>query len=63
MHLIRSLSLIIAANYSLNISATTDLSSWLWVDSSLDPNVSTTQNHQDHFTRMWHPFALSNIND
>ena len=63
MRLIRSLSLIIAASYSLNISATTDPSSWLWVDSSLDPNVSTTQNHQDHFTRMGTPLRLTNIND
>lgn len=63
MRLIPSLSLIIAASYSLNISATTDPSSWLWLDSSLDPNVSTTQNHQDHFTRMGTPVRLTNIND
>lgn len=63
MHIIRTMTFLLSSAFTMNVAASTDPNSWVWVDSSEDLEVSTTDTHQDHYTRMGAPLRMTNINE
>ena len=62
-HKLLSSIVVCALGISTSVIAQTDPTTWVWLDSSNDPNKSTSATHNAHFTPMGAPLSIVNIND